>query len=367
MATKTINSNPTMEELLASRYARSKPLTLYRGQEVEGEIVAKNERELILDLGAKAEGVISVRDIPSSQQDSLKVGDKIKAFVIVVENESSQAVLSFHPAVETKSIRGFKGSNWSKFQTAQNQKSKLSGRVIEVNKGGLIVEVTGVRGFLPNSQVGFELLNKASKGMEGLIGQDISVAVIEIDATNNKLIFSQRGKLEDMVLKQLEGFKNNQKVSARIVCILPFGLVVSAEEVEGMVYISDVSWDKIDDLNSLFKVGQEIEAVVLDVDKELGRVNLSMKQLAEDPFTKVAAQFAPDETVKAEVTTVSETGGFFKLENGVEGFLPSAKIDPDTKYETGKTLTMLVDSVDARRRKVNLTPFVTSTAGLIYK
>lgn len=362
----------TMEELLASQ---PKLITLYRGQEVEGEIVTKNERELVLDLGAKAEGVISVRDIPSSKQDSLKIGDKIKAFVIVVENESSQAVLSFNPAVETKSVRGFKGSNWSKFQAAQNQKSKLSGRVIEVNKGGLIVEVAGVRGFLPNSQVGFELLNKASKGMEGLIGQDISVAVIEIDALNNKLIFSQRGKLEELVLKRLEGFKNNQKVSARIVCILPFGLVVSAAGLEGMVYISDVSWDKIDDLNSIFEVGQEIEAMVLDVDRELGRVNLSMKQLAEDPFTKAAQQFTPDETVKAEVTVISETGVFFKLEgpsgefgtSGVEGFLPSAKVDPDTKYETGKIFTMLVDSIDTKRRKVNLAPFVTSTAGMIYK
>lgn len=354
----------TMEELLASQ---PKLITLYRGQEVEGEIVTKNERELVLDLGAKAEGVISMRDIPSSKQDSLKVGDKIKAFVIVVENESSQAALSLNPVVEIKSVRGPKGSNWGKFQTAQNQKSKLSGKVIEVNKGGLIVEVSGVRGFLPNSQVGFELLNKASKGMEGLIGQDISVIVIEIDTINNRLIFSQRGKLEELVLKRLEGFKNGQKVSVKIVCILPFGLVVSVYGAEGMVYVSDVSWEKIDDLNSFFKVGQEIEAMVLDVNRELGKVNLSMKQLMEDPFIKAAKQFSPDEAVKAEVMTVSETGVVFKLASGVEGFLPSAKMEPDTKYEVGKQITLLVDSVDARRRKVNLASLVTSTAGLIYK
>lgn len=349
------SKNPTMEELLAS--IPQKPINLSRGQEVEGKVVLITQKEIILDLGTKSEGVIPKQEIPPTQLESMKKGDKMKAYVVVPENESSQVVLAMHPVTDTKGIRGVR----------LPQNKVLRGRVVEVNRGGLIVEVMGVRGFLPNSQVGFELLGKAGEGMGGLIGQDISVKVIEIDAVNNRLIFSQRGKLEDGVLKRLEAFKNGQKVSARIVCILPFGLVVSAAGVEGMVYVSDASWEKIDDLNLSFKAGQNIDAMILDVDKELGRVNLSIKLLTEDPFVLASQKFSPDEAVKAEVMSVSETGVVFKLEEGVEGFLPSAKMNPEIKYEAGKQITLLVDSVDVRRRKVNLTSLVTSTAGLIYK
>ena len=179
-----------MEELLASQ--TKKLITLYRGQNVEGEIVLITAKDIILDLGAKSEGILPKREFSTLEQKDLKVGDKLKVYVVMVENESGQVSLSTYPQTRTSNTSSFKGRgiHWAKFIQAQNQKTKLQGKVLEINKGGLIVETQDARGFLPNSQVGFELLSKSGQGMENLIGQDLTVTVIEIDQDNNKLIFS---------------------------------------------------------------------------------------------------------------------------------------------------------------------------------
>ncbi|MDP3758388.1 MAG: S1 RNA-binding domain-containing protein [Candidatus Daviesbacteria bacterium] len=363
-----------MEELLASQ--SKKVVNLYRNLEVEGEVVSISDKEIILDLGAKSEGVISSRDIPAPIKSGLKVGSKLKAFVYMPENESGQAVLSLQRQVSSpmRPDRGrFKGKSrggrfidWSKFISAQNQKSKLQGSVIEVNRGGLMVEVAGTRGFLPNSQVGFELLSKSGEGMDRLIGQELTVTVIEVDQDNNKLIFSERGQVSEAVQEKLNSFKNGQKVKGKVVAILPFGLVVNTEGSEGLVFISDVSWEKVDDLNKLYKPGEEVEVLVTGLDKELGRLNLSIKELSEDPFAKLSEKYPADEVVKGEVVSVTEAG-IAVMMDGVEGFLPASRLDQDTKYEAGSNMSFLVDSVDVQKRRINLAPFVTSTAGLIYK
>lgn len=350
-----------MEKLLASQ---QKPIKLFRGQEIEGEVVATSDKEITLDLGTKSEGIIPTRDISQDQLNSLKIGDKLKAFVIVSENESGQVVLGSHPSFPT-STKG-RGVRWSKFTQAQNQKSKLSGKVLEVNKGGLIIEVGGTRGFLPTSQIGFELISKTAGGLEKLIGQTINVNVIEVSEDNNKLIFSQRGQVSEELLTRLKDFKKDQRISGKVAAILPFGLIVETNGVEGLIFIADVSWEKVEDLSS-FSVGQEIEASVLGVDQDFGRLNLSLKLLSEDPFTKLASNFQADEVVKGEVISISDNGIIIRLDGGVEGLIPTLKMDPDESYEAGKSLTLLVDSVDTQRRRINLAPFVTSTEGLIYK
>lgn len=359
------NPNITMEELLASQ--SKKLITLYRGQPVEGEIIAKNDKEVTLDLGAKSEGVLPIRDLSDSEQKELKVGDKIKAYVIMTENESGQVVLS-SSQLKSRTTPSFKGRgiHWAKFTSAQNQKSKLKGVVLEVNKGGLIIEIEGTRGFLPNSQVGFELLSKSGQGMENLIGQSLTVTVIEVDSNSNKLIFSQRGQVSDEDKLKLSEFKNNQKVTGKIVAVLPFGLVVDVSGIEGLVFISDVSWEREEDLSKTYTPGEQIEVLVIGLDEDLGRLNLSIKQLTQDPILKLADIYQADDVVKGEITEVSEEGVLVKLDKA-EGFLPASKMNADTNYEVGKNITVLVDSVDRKKRRINLAPFVTSTEGLIYK
>lgn len=378
----------SMEELLASQ--KSKLISLHRGLEVEGKIVAISDKEITLDIGAKSEGILQSRDFPRDQLENLKIGDKLKAYVLQIENESGQVVLTLQRSLDSArdrqahlrggKFRGGKSIDWSKFIQAQNQNSKLNGKILEINKGGLIIEVegspreAGVRGFLPNSQVGFELMTKAGGGMEELIGQEITVNVIEIDQANNRLIFSQRGQVSEDIQKSLQNFKPNQKIKGRIVAILPFGLIVDISGVEGIVFISDVAWEKVEDLSNLFKVGMEIEAQVIGIDDQLGRVNLSIKHLTEDPFGKLAEKFPADEVVKGEVVGVDGNGVLVRLEDPsgesgigvVEGFIPASKMG-SAQYEVGKIVSVLVDNVDKNRRRVNLAPMITSTEGLIYK
>lgn len=362
-----------MEELLASQ--NKKLITLSRNLEVEGVVVAINDREITLDIGAKSEGVLLSREVPKDRLAILKVGDQLKAFVVATENEHGQTVLSSTYQIKPSrdQARG-RGPNWQRFAQAQSQKSKLSGKVLEINKGGLIVDVEGSRGFLPNSQVGFELLSKAGKGsprvgagLEDLIGQTLTVTVIEIDQNNNKLIFSQRGQVSDEIKNKLKEFKKDTHEKGKVVAVLPFGLVVDIKGVEGLVFISDVSWERLEDLTKLYKAGQEVEVKVLGADEDLGRLNLSIKQLSEDPFSALAESYPTDEVVRGEVVSQTETGVIFKFADGVEGLLSASKMESGVTYDIGKSMQLLVDCVDAQRRRINLAPFITSTEGLIYK
>ncbi len=351
-----------MEKLLASQ--DKKVVHLSRGQQAEGEIVSVSDKEIILDLGTKSEGVLQRKDLNGKD---VKVGDKLKVYVSLPENEHGQVVVSTTHQVRQVSAKGSRGIVWNRFIQAQNQKNILKGVVLEVNKGGLIVEVEGVRGFLPNSQVGFELLTKVARGMEDLISQTLNLIVIEVDSNNNKLIFTQRGQVSEEVKSKLQAFKNGSRVSGKIVAVLPFGLVVDINGAEGLVFISDVAWEKIEDLTVIYKVGQTVEVIVTGIDEELGRLNLSIKQLSEDPFSKLAEKFPVDEVVKGQIEEVSGEGVLIKLAEGVNGLLPTTKMEAGYKYEAGQKITVLIDSIDTKRRRINLAPFVTSTEGLIYK
>lgn len=351
----------TMEELLASQNKKFKTLT--RGEQIEGKIIAASDHEAILDLGGKSEGVLPKKELP----EDFKIGDRLKVYVVTVENENGQSVLSIFHQTKSQGVYKGHGVNWQKFSQALNQKSRLSGKVLEINKGGLIIDVAGSRGFLPNSQVGFELLSKAGKGMEDLVGQTATITVSEIDQNNNKLIFTQRGQVSPEIKLKLKEFKKDTKSKGQIVATLPFGLVVSVGGVEGLVFIADVAWERVEDLSLIYKTGEEIEVKIIGADEELGRLNLSIKQLSEDPFAKIAQNYPPDEVVKGEVMSQNEAGITFKFKDGVEGLLPASKMELGMSYEKGKSLQLLVDSVDLQRRRINLAPFITSTEGLIYK
>ncbi len=167
-------------------------------------------------------------------------------------------------------------------------------------------------------------------------------------------------------MENLKKYQVGQKATGKIVAVLPFGLVISVDGMEGLVFISDVSWEKVEDLSTLFKVEQEVEVVVTGADTELGRLNLSIKQLTEDPFTKIKEKYQPDDVVKGEVVQISTEGVKIKLDSGIEGLIPASKMGTNT-YEAGKLVTVLVDNVDLRKRVINLAPMITSTTDLIYK
>ncbi len=347
----------SMADLLARQ--EFKGISLTRGQEVTGEVVEILPQEVILDLGTKSEGVLQKKDIPAENLENLKVGVKIQTFVIYPENESGQVVLGLHRAT-----RGNLGPKWDKFEDAYRKGQALSGKGLEINKGGLVVEVAGMRGFLPSSQIA---LSQAANPDE-LVGKDIEVRVIEVDPKQNRLIFSQKVVLSDNLKTSLAKVKAGDKVKGKVAALMPFGVFVSfAEGLEGLAHVSELSWEKVEDPNSLFKVGDEVEAKVLSADLDTGRVNLSIKQLQQDPFAQKAKDFQPDDIIKGKVTKVTSQGVSVELEGEVEGFVPQSKLEPDSNYAPGQSASFIVDTIDTQRRRVNLAPFLTSTKDLIYK
>lgn len=358
--TKT-TSNLTMEELLAS--LKNRPLTLQQGQEVTGEIVALTDREAILDFGTKSEGVIGKHDLGKTWEN-LKVGEKLTTFV-VGENESGQLMLATQRQLPRQSIRP--GSNnlvWNRFSQAMHQGNKLSGRVVETNKGGLVVEVDGIRGFLPSSQIGFDLTNQLNN--QGLGGQDVKVIAIEANQPNNRLIFSQKG-ISDNAKNLLGQYHGGQVVTGQIVATSPFGLFIKLEDgMVGIAAVNELSWERVNDVEKLFKIGQTVKAQVINKDESLGKLELSLKQITEDPFAKLAENYQADDTVGGTVKEVSALGVTLELEGGVEGFIPSSKTE-GMKFESGQKTNVIVDSIDKARRRVNLAPLLTTTKGLIYK
>ncbi|MDO8619450.1 MAG: S1 RNA-binding domain-containing protein [Candidatus Daviesbacteria bacterium] len=359
----------TMEELLAS--LQSKILTLQFGQEIEGIVVAVLDKEILLDLSTKSEGVLPRRELSPEQQQNLKPGDSLKCFVALVENESGQTTLSMHKQVRVRPSfgrgRGGKAIDWSRFISAMNQKSKITGTVTEINKGGLILEVDAIRGFLPGSQIGIDALGKLMGKNADVVGQQLTATVIEIDQNNNRLIFSQKGQVDEELKTKLASFKSGAKVKGKISAVYPFGVLVDVEGNFGMVFPQDITWEKTEDPTATVAVGTEVEAQVTSVEPEYGRIGLSLKQLKEDPFAKIAENFETDDVVSATVSAISAQGVSFILKDNVEGFMASNKVPAGTIYEANQKVSCLVDSVDSSRRRVNLVPMLTSTEGLIYK
>lgn len=353
----------TMADLLAKTDSKSPTnLKLERNQEIQGEVILIGDSEVILDLGSKAEGVLSKKDFSGSAIGDLKPGDKVQAFVIRTENESGQVVLALHKPV----MSGKPGhqKNWDKFISAKNKSQTFRGKAIELNRGGLIVEVEGVRGFLPSSQV---TLSQASK-IEELVGKDLQVTVIEVEPGQNRLIFSQKTQIPEETKNKLSKVKAGDKVKGVVAAVLPFGIFVNLEGgIEGLAHISELSWEKVEDPAGLFKVGQDIEGIVTSIDLNTGRVNISLKQATKDPFVEIAEKFHPEDVVSGAVSKVSSIGVSIELEGGVEGLVHTTKMEADMDYPTGKKVTCLVDSIDMQKRRVNLVPFVTSTKDLIYK
>lgn len=356
----------SMADLLAKQSAsgRNKLLNIFRGQELTGEVISILPQEIILDLGTKSEGALPKKDLPDEQVRNLKIGDKLQVHVVVPENESGQVVLSFGK----ETAKGSNVAKWGKFQNALNSTKTFTGKGVEVNKGGLIIEVGDVRGFLPSSQIAMS----QAADLSDLIGRDVIVNVIEVDPSQNRLIFSQKANVSQEIKERLVKLKVGDKVKGKVAAILPFGVFVTVEApglsgVEGLVHISEISWEKVEDPGKMFKIGDAVEAQVISVDPNTDRVNLSIKQTQTDPFIEASSKYKKDEVVKGTIARVSNLGVFITLEDGLEGLMHSSKLQAGDNYQAGQEVQALVDNVDTVKRRIYLAPFVTTTKGLIYK
>jgi small subunit ribosomal protein S1 len=333
-----------MAQLLAKH--KSSFVTFKKGDSVKGKLTKLTPNEILVDLGAKTEAHILEKDknILRTILGMFKVGDTVEVNVLNPESEYG------HPVV---SLRRFLGNNaWGKLEELQKSHELIEVTISEVGKAGFVVTTSfGLSGFLPQSHT------TLSDSQENVVGQKLNVSVLETNRPDNKVIFSQKTKMTDEdFAKATKQYKLGQKVDVTVSNITPFGLFVNLDGHDGFIHISEVSWDKVDDLTSLYVQGQKIEAVVNRFDKDSKRINLSIRKLSADPFEKLVEQYPVDKKVAATVKTVDDSGVTLDLGGDVEGFIKKEKIPVMTTYTAGQEIQVTVSEHDKRKHRLILTP-----------
>jgi len=341
----------TMEELLAATGYQLRGLR--RGQQIEGIITDIGKHKLLIDIGAKTEGVVLEKEYELSRDfiSTLKVGDKIKINVGMPENERGQILLSIRRAAEDY--------KWGNLEKAAKTGQVMEVRGLDVNRGGMIARCMDVYGFIPVSQFGRQYLGSLDK----LYNKVFRVKVIEVDRTKNRLIFSEKAVSEATALaavgEALTRVKVGDTLSGVVSGIMPFGIFVRVdiEEslfLEGLVHISEVSWEKVENLNETYQVGDKIKVKVLGIDKASSRLNLSIKQLKADPWSKLAKDYPPEKKVKGKVTKLAAFGAFVALKPGVEGLVHISKIPADFNIKVGDTIEVYIENIDLEHHRIAL-------------
>lgn len=356
--TKTLS----MEDLLAqSEYKLSVPKA---GDIIQGKVRGLTKKMVLVDVGGKTEGLVVDKEFQQAADfiAELKVGDTVDVYVLDSENEQGQILLSLKKAAMDK--------KWDEFTKVMESQATIIVKAIDVNRGGMVVMLDGVRGFIPTSQFGRAVSGK----LPLLKGKDLEVKLIEVDKEKSRLIFSERLVSEASEIANasaaLDAVKEGDVVKGTITGIKPFGIFVAVEVnvadkenpslgvLEGLVHISEVAWDKVEDLNALYKKGQEIETKVLVVDKDQSKLTLSIKQLQGDPWEKLEQECPAGSTVTGTVSRVVPFGVFVTIAPGVDGLIHESKLNGTTYFE-GEKVSVVIDSIDIEQHRVSLSPTTT--------
>lgn len=335
-------------------------ITPQKNQVITGTVVAKNRRSLVLDIGSKTEGVVADREYSFSQDyiESLTVGDVIEAQVISGDTSQGQVQLSLRNAAMD--------ARWLYFKQCMDKDEALEARGVEVNKGGLIVAVNGMRGFIPSSQFS----RQYAVNWSNLKNQDLRVKVIEVDREKNRLIFSERHVSEAAEIAQrdqaMESVAAGTTYDGVVSGVMPFGLFVTVKvpvkagaadqvaEVEGLVHISEISWEKVTHPRDYHAAGDKVQVKVLGTDERTGKLNLSIKQLSGDPWQTIEQRYESGMTVSGKVSRIESFGAFVNVEPGIDGLVHSSKLDPSVQIKKGDSVTVHVESVDSKQRRMSL-------------
>ncbi len=324
----------------------------HKGDILTGIITKLTSGEILVDINAKTEAVVLEKDkrLLKKLLATLKIGDKVKAQVLNPESDFGNPVVSLRRFIDDIS--------WENLSLLQKAHSPVDVVVDSGTKGGfLVTTLDGVSGFLPNSHIS-SLTNP-----QGFIGKKIKVILLELNRGLRKIIFSQKQVLGISDFQKLiRNIKTGQKINATVSNITSFGIFLSIDlkdaEVEGFIHISEVSWENILDLSSMFKLGDKVTGIVIGFDNESRRVNLSIKRLTANPHQKKLDAYTIDRKLKAKVSKAISTGVLLDLPDNVTGIIKKDKIPPGTLYKEGMEIDVMVTGTDKRRQRVELVPIL---------
>jgi len=349
-----------MEQLLAEPDTDVR--TLKYGDVLEGIVMQLDRDEVLVDIGSKSEGIIPNKELSSlgdAERKALSSGDTVLVFVVQPENADGHAVLSIDRARQEKS--------WRILQQKYEASEVIEAIVKNYNKGGLLVDLDGVRGFVPASQV-TEIRggDEASKqgDMARLIGMSIPLKVIEINRHRNRLILSERQAIQerrDAMKERLIGtLKEGEVRKGRVSSICDFGAFVDIGGADGLVHLSELSWSRVRHPSEVLKVGEEVEVYVLGINEDERKIALSLKRTQAEPWTRVAAQYEVGQLVKGTVTQLANFGAFARIQDGIEGLIHVSELSDDrvahprNVVKEGDEMTLRIIRIDPQRRRMGL-------------
>lgn len=345
-ATKPANSMAElMKKAQASFYVPKK------GEIVKGIVTKLTSAEILIDINAKTEAVVLEKDrkILRNILSSLEIGDEVTVSILNPESDMGNSVVSLR--------RFLDDIMWQKLADFQKKKEAVEVTVTEITKGGFLVESSaGVSGFLPNSQ--------AVVSSQDAVGKKVTVFVWELNRPMRKVIFSQKPVLsKDDFEKATKNLEVGKKIKATVSNVTPFGVFVSLPSaleslptIDGLIHISEISWEKVENLEEGFATGNQIEVVIIGKDSESKRVDLSLKRLETDPFEEASKAYKEDQKITGVVARVSMSGVVIDIAQGVEGMIRKEKIPPGVVYKEGESISATVSQVDVKRRKIILIP-----------
>jgi small subunit ribosomal protein S1 len=341
-----------MEEFLNQEEASSKRIA--HGDIIDGVVVRVDPDEVLVDVGSKSEGVISSRELGTREAGTpdLHAGDHIKVFVLQPENEDGNVVLSLRRA-RAESV-------WVKAQEQQETGEMIDAEVREQNKGGLIVNILGLRGFLPTSQVS----RTHSSNLQELVGQRIGVKILEVNRKRNRLIVSQKAAFDEDRARQrgelFEKLKIGDEIEGKVSGLTTYGAFVNLGAADGLIHISELSWDRVANVADVLTVGQDVRVKVIKLDPDTSRISLSLRQLGQDPWDHIEKRFPPGAIVEGEVTKIKKYGAFLQIGDGIEGLLHISELawehveHTEDVVQVGQHLRVRVLQADRGRRRISL-------------
>jgi small subunit ribosomal protein S1 len=343
----------TPEELIVAMEASLRDFN--DGDIVEGEIVKIDRDEVLLDIGYKSEGVIPSKELSIrhdvNPNEVVHVGERVEALVLQKEDKEGRLILSKKRAQYERA--------WGRIEEVMNSGQTITGPVIEVVKGGLILDI-GLRGFLPASLVDLRRV----RDLAPFVGTDLECKIIELDRNRNNVVLSRRAFLEESQSegrkKFLEGLQKNERRKGTVSSIVNFGAFVDLGGVDGLVHVSELSWKHVDHPSEVVAVGQEVEVEVLDVDLDRERVSLSLKATQEDPWKEFERKYQAGEIIEGQVTKLVPFGAFVRVAQGIEGLVHISELSdqhvesPEAVLTVGDEVRVKVIDVDVSRRRISL-------------
>ena len=358
----TNNNNQTMESLLNEQDLN---VDLPQSGEIRTGVIASiSPSQVLVSIGAKSEGVVSGRELEqltAEEREALKVGQEVPVYVLNPEDSNGNVVLSLKRAQEQIS--------WDNVEKLVSSDEVVESKVLGFNKGGLIVGVEGLRGFVPSSQISAMRRSQSTgdtpeQRWQKMIGQPITVRVIEVDRERRRLILSERAantesrqSIKERVIEELE---EGKVYTGRVTSLANFGAFININGADGLVHLSELSWEHIDHPREVLEVGQEVKVKVINVDKEKKRIGLSVRALQEDPWRSKVEKYSVGQLVEGVITRLTKFGAFARLEGDIEGLIHISEISdhriehPKEVLKEGEVKSLRVIRIDPDQHRIGL-------------